>query len=153
VIENRPPLSFVLATELTKAALTRAMRQRRTFTSWNKDVEVRYSVNGCVMGSILDGQATVLDFQIEVKTARGVPGERVRRIQILRNHPTDLDEVEVAAEASFDDPDSNELVWRTTLQDAESRYFLLRIDHENDMTDGQFHEYGSTYAAPVWTRQ
>jgi hypothetical protein len=31
--ENIPPLTFVLAPELTKATLTRAMRQRRAYTS------------------------------------------------------------------------------------------------------------------------
>ncbi|MHC4351283.1 MAG: CehA/McbA family metallohydrolase domain-containing protein, partial [Planctomycetota bacterium] len=57
-LENIPPLTCVLATELTKEALTRAMRQRRTYTSWAGErktrVELKYSVNGYVMGSMLE---------------------------------------------------------------------------------------------------
>jgi len=152
-LDNIPPLTCVLATELTKEALTRAMRQRRTYTSWAAErktrVDLKYSVNGNVMGSTLD-KPTRLAFHVEMKTAAEDAGQRVRRIQVLRNHPTDVDKVEVAAEALFDG-ETNEIVWDKILQDDSSRYFLLRIHHTNDMKDGAFNEYGSTYSAPVWT--
>jgi hypothetical protein len=65
--------------------------------------------------------------------------------------PTVLDfHVEIAAEAIFDGSE-NAIVWKTTIEDTTSRYFLLRIHHHNDRTDGVFHEHGSTYSAPVWT--
>jgi len=152
-LDNIPPLTCVLATELTKDALTRAMRQRRTYTSWAAErkthVDLKYSVNGYVMGSTLD-KPTRLAFHVEIKTPAEDAGQRVRRIQVLRNHPTDVDKVEVAAEALFDG-EKNEIVWDKVLQDDSSRYFLLRIHHANDMKDGAFNEYGSTYSAPVWT--
>jgi hypothetical protein len=152
-LDNIPPLTCVLATERTKAALTHAMRQRRTYTSWaaerNTRVDLKYSVNGFVMGSTLE-QPTTLAFHVEITTCPDDPGQRVRRIQLLRNHPTDIDQVEVATEALFDGSD-DALVWKTTIEDTSSRYFLLRIHHQNDMTDGVFHEHGSTYSAPVWT--
>ena len=152
-VENIPPLTYVLAPELTKEALTRAMRARRTYTSWagerRTQVDLKYSVNGHVMGSTLEGP-TSFDFHVEISTHPDDPGQRVRRIQILRNHPTDVDRVEVAGEALFDG-DDDRIEWRTTIDDASSRYFLLRIHHENDLTDGAFNEHGSTYAAPVWT--
>ncbi len=152
-LENIPPLTHILAPELTKEALTRAMRQRRTYTSWaggrDTRVDLKYSVNEHVMGSTLD-KPTVLRFRVEMETPPDDLGQRVRRIQILRNHPTELDRVEVAAEALFDG-DQHTIVWTTTIEDAASRYFLPRIHHNNDMTGGVFHEHGSTYAAPVWT--
>ena len=152
-LENIPPLTCVLATELTKEALTRAMRQRRTYTSWAGErkthVELKYSANGYVMGSRLD-KPTRLAFHVEIKTPPDDPGQRVRRIQVLRNHPTDVDKVEVAAEALFDGQKS-EIMWDGIVQDNSSRYFLLRVHHANDMTDGVFIEHGSTYSAPVWT--
>lgn len=152
-LENIPPLTYVLATELTKEALTRAMRQRRTYTSWAGErktrVELKYSANGYVMGSTLD-RPTMPAFHVEIKTPPGDPGQRVRRIQVLRNHPTDPDKVDVAAEALFDGEQS-EIVWDQIMQDDSSRYFLLRVHHTNDMTNGVFNEHGSTYSAPVWT--
>ncbi len=152
-LENIPPLTYVLAPELTKAALTRAMRQRRTYTSWaglrNTQVDLKYSVNGYVMGSTLN-RPTTLDFYVQIKTHPDDPDQRVRRIQVLRNHPTDLDGVEVAAEASFDGNEA-EITWTTTIEDSVSRYFLLRVYHNSDVRDGVFNKHGSTYAAPVWT--
>jgi hypothetical protein len=151
--ENIPPLTCVLAPELTRTALTRAMRQRRTYTSWagerNTRVDLKYSVNGHIMGSTLDRPAT-FDFRVEIQTHPEDQGQRVRRIQILRNHPAGLDRVEVAAEALFDG-EQTRIEWTTTLEDSVSRYFLLRVHHNNDLNDGGFHEHGSTYAAPVWT--
>lgn len=152
-LDNIPPLTHVLATDLTKTALTRAMRQRRTYTSWAGErktrVDLKYSVNGYVMGSTLD-RPTKLAFHVEIATPQDDAGQRVRRIQVLRNHPTDLDGTEVAAEAQFDGK-AHEIVWTPTIEDAAGRWFLLRIHHDNDMTDGVFNEHGSTYAAPVWT--
>ncbi|TVS17748.1 MAG: hypothetical protein EA424_12110 [Planctomycetaceae bacterium] len=152
-LENIPPLTYVLAPELTKAALTRAMRQRRTYTSWagqrNTQVDLKYSVNGYVMGSTLN-EPTTLEFYVQITTHPDDPGQGVRRIQVLRNHPTDLDGVQVAAEAFFDGNET-EIMWTTTIDDSVSRYFLLRVYHNSDMQDGVFNEHGSTYAAPVWT--
>ena len=144
-----PPTS-VLAPELTVEAITKAMRLRRTFASWNEGVEVRYAVNGMIMGSTLDRPDT-FNFRIEVNTPLAKPGEGVRRIQVVRNHPTDENEVEVVAEALFDGK-QDEIVWEPVVGDKTARYFLLRIHHENDLTeDGGFNANGSTVSAPVWT--
>ncbi|MBE0534049.1 MAG: hypothetical protein IH624_00145 [Phycisphaerae bacterium] len=152
-LDNIPPLTCVLATELTKEALTRAMRQRRTYTSWAGErktrVDLKYSVNGQVMGSTLD-KPTRLAFHVEIATPRDDAGQRVRRIQVLRNHATDVDAAEVAAEGLFDG-DLSEIVWDMVIEDAAARWFLLRVHHGSDMKDGVFNEHGSTYAAPVWT--
>jgi len=152
-LDNIPPLTYVLAPELTKAALTRAMRQRRTYTSWAGErktrVDLKYSVNGCVMGSTLD-RPTQLAFRVEVATPKDDAGQRVRRIQVVRNHPTDPDGTQVAAEARFDG-DAHEIVWTPTIEDSTGKWFLLRIHHASDMKDGVFNEHGSTYSAPVWT--
>jgi hypothetical protein len=74
----------VLATELTKTALTRAMRQRRTYTSWAGErktrVDLKHSVNGYVMGSTLE-RPTRLAFHVEMATPSDDAGQRVRRIR------------------------------------------------------------------------
>ena len=147
---DRPPPTFVLAPELTKKAITHAMRQRRTFASWNEGVELRYAVNGFIMGSTLDSP-DIFNFQIEMSTPPLQHDERVRRIQILRDHAGGKDEVEVVAEALFDG-EKDEIVWKPVIRDSSARYFFLRIHHDNDMTDdGNFKPHGSTLSAPVWT--
>jgi hypothetical protein len=106
---DRPPPTLVLAPELTREAITNAMRQRRTFASWNQGVELRYSVNRYIMGSTLDSPDK-FSFEIQVKTRPSHIGERVRRIQILRDHPEGEYDVEIVAEAMFDG-DKDEVLW------------------------------------------
>lgn len=144
------PPTLVLAPELTREAITRAMRERRTFVSWNEGVEIKYSVNGSIMGSTLNSTESY-NFNIEVKTLSTKPEERVRRIQILRNAPSGEDNVEVVAEMLFAGED-NEVIWNPLIEDTTAKYFLLQIHHGNDMLeDGKFKVNGSTISAPVWT--
>lgn len=148
--ENLPPPTFVLAHELTREGIMNALRQRRTFASWNEGVELRYSVNGIIMGSTLDSPDK-FNFNIEIKTPPSKPNERVRRIQILRDHPGGEDDVEVVAEAMFEG-DKDEIVWNPLIEDSSARYFFLRVHHNNDFQDGvNFKIQGSTLSAPVWT--
>ncbi|MEX2634218.1 MAG: hypothetical protein WD267_09295 [Balneolales bacterium] len=144
-----PPPTLVLAPELTKEAITRAMSERRTYVSWNEGTELKYSVNDHIMGSTLDGTDS-FNFQIEVKTPAGEPDKRVRRIQILRDHPEEEDDVEVVAEAMFNGY-VDKIVWNPTVVDSTAKYFLLRIHHNNDITDEEFNRRGSTFSGPVWT--
>jgi hypothetical protein len=144
------PPTLVLATELTREAITRAMRQRRTFASWIQGVDLRYAVNGFVMGSTL-GSPEKFNFNIRIKTRPDHPDERVRRIQILRDHREGADDVEIIAEAMFDG-DKDEIVWTPVIAADGARFYLLRIHHSSDIAaDGNFRQHGSTISAPVWT--
>ena len=148
--KDLPPPTFVLAPELTREAITRAMKQRRTFASWNEGVELRYAVNGCIMGSTLD-RPEKFNFNIEINTPSSKPNERVRRIQILRNHSGGEDDVEIASEIIFDG-DKDKIVWKPVIEDTSARYFLLVVYHANDMReDGSYKTNGSTLSAPIWT--
>lgn len=151
-INKMPPPTFVLATELTREAITEALRERRTFASWNEGVELRYSVNGSIMGSTIN-ESDNYNFKIEITTPSSKPNERVRRIQILCNHPEDKDEVVVAEEKIFDGK-TQKIVWKPVIEDKTAKYFLLRVHHINDMAqDGKFKTHGSTLSAPVWTEK
>lgn len=150
------PLVNVYAPELTIEALTRAMRQRRTYTSWTElhstDVELIYSVNDHVMGSTLDSPTT-FDFDIRMKVNPLRSTQYVKRIQILRDHSSgNLDETEVVAEKIFDGTSAN-IEWKMTVEDATAKYFLLRVHSWNDMGSNSttYNTHGSTYSAPVWT--
>lgn len=149
-IKELPPPTIVLAPELTGEAITRALRQRRTFASWNEGVELRYAVNGFIMGSTLNS-TDKFNFHIEIKTPATKPDERVRRIQILRNALDGRDDVEVVAEIVFAG-NKDIIVWNPAIEDHTAKYFLLQIHHANDMTgNGDFKPHGSTISTPVWT--
>ncbi|MEX0685108.1 MAG: T9SS type A sorting domain-containing protein [Balneolales bacterium] len=155
-IGQKIPLTNLYALELTREAITRAMRQRRTFTSWAEDdhteVDLRYSVNDYFMGSTLDSP-DIFDFHIEIKTQPTRIFQRVKKIQILRDHPNgDLDEVQVVAEKEFDGQSAN-IVWKPTVEDATAKYFLLQVFHYSDMTNNftEYNPIGSTFSAPIWT--
>lgn len=150
-IENAsyPPPTLVLAPELTRESITKAMSQRRTYISWNEGTELRYSVNDYIMGSTLDSTDTY-NFKIEIKTQPGKANQRIRRIEILRNHPEGEDDVVVAAEALFNGY-VDKVVWNPTIDDPTAKYFILRVYHGNDITDGEYNRRASTYSGPVWT--
>ena len=143
------PPTLVLAPELTKEAVLKAMRERRTFVSYIEGVELRYAVNGYIMGSTLTNTGRYR-FHTEIKTRADRPEERVRCIQILRNHREGIDDVEIVAEASFDGS-RTEITWDMVLEDPGVKYYLLRIYHSTDIKeDGSFKPNGSTVSAPVW---
>lgn len=145
-----PPPTIVLAHELTQESITRAMREHRTFASWNEGVELRYSVNGTIMGSTLD-KPEKLKFNIEIKTPDTKPNERVRRIQIVRNQPDGKEDVEIVAQQLFDGKE-DKITWKPVVKDFDAKYFLLRVYHANDLKeDGSFKTNSSTISAPVWT--
>jgi hypothetical protein len=144
-----PPPTIVLAHELTLEAITAALREHRTFASWNEGVELRYSANGYIMGSTLD-QPEKLKFNIEINTPASKPDQRVRCIQIVRNQPDGQEGVEVVAEQLFDGKD--QVAWKPVVKDADAKFFLLRVYHANDLLeDGSFKTNCSTISAPVWT--
>jgi len=144
-----PPPTFVLAPELTAETITRALHERRTFASWNEGVEVRYSVNGQFMGSILK-KPDVFKFHIEIITPDSKENEQVKKIQIVRNNPYG-EGVIVAADKSFEGNKSR-IVWDKEIKDTSAKYFFLQIFHENDIDDtGNYKSNGSTISAPVWT--
>ena len=158
-LENRPPLTNILATELSTESVTRAMRQRRTYVAWtgekedNVDNDLRYSVNGYIMGSTLNSPTT-FNFQIEIQTPKGRTNHYVRRIQIIRNHPTNLDGTQIAAEMVFPGTESK-VVWNPTIEDSDAKWFYLLVHHwvdtNNDPVNTTYASLGSTYSAPTWT--
>lgn len=142
-----PPPTLVLAPELTKAAITKALCERRTFVSWNEGVELRYAVNNHIMGSTID-KSSQYKFYIEITA----PGPKVSYVQILRNSP-DGEGTSIAAEQFFDG-DNDKVVWETSIKEEDANYYLLQVFHENDRdSDGKYKENGSTVSAPVWIKR
>lgn len=146
-----PPPTFVLAPELTKKAITKALRERCTFASWNEGVELRYSVNNHIMGSTIN-QSEQYKFSIEIITLESKVNERIKCIQLLRNHPNG-EGVSVVAEQCFEQA-KGKVTWDTSIKDDNAKYYLLQVFHENDQDDdGKFKKNGSTVSAPVWIKR
>lgn len=145
--EEHAPPSLVLATELSREAITHAMSQRRTYVSWNSGTELRYSVNGHIMGSTLESP-DVFQFEIEIETPSDMHG--VRRIEIVRNHPDGIEDVLITDQMEFSG-NENRVRWSPRIEDNSAKYFLLRVFHENDLNSGESGNRPSTISAPVWT--
>lgn len=145
--EKFPP-TMVLAPKLTREEILKGLRERRTFVSYIRGTELKYSANGYIMGSTLRN-SDKFSFNIEVKTPNGGQSN-VRRIQVLKNHSNGTDDVEVVAEALFDGT-KDVISWEPVINDLNAKYFIVRVHHGKDVAeDGTFKANGSSVAAPVW---
>ncbi|MDO9635048.1 MAG: DUF3604 domain-containing protein [Paludibacter sp.] len=147
--ENRFPPTLVLAPELTREAITQAMKARRTYASWIKGVELKYAVNGNIMGSTIK-KSKKYKFDIVLNTNPANPSDCIKRIQILKNDPEGKDDLVVVEEISFDNNESA-INWKPVIKNSDAKFFLIRVFHESDKDKaGQFKKHGSTISAPVW---
>lgn len=148
VSKDKFPPTHVLAPKLTREEILKALDERRTFVTYIQGTELKYSVNGYIMGSTLKN-SNKFSFNIEVKTPNDEQSN-VRRIQILKNNSTGTDDVEVVAETVFDGT-KNEISWKPEISDLTAKYFIVRVHHGKDVAqDGSFKATGSSVAAPVW---
>jgi len=124
----------VLATSLTRENLMQAMRARRVYCTWDKNLRVFFSVNGSPMGSVLAKPAS-LDVRIDVYDPdTGSAGDRITKVEIVG----DKDVLVKSREFS-----SHTAAWSLTLQPKHSYYFL-KI-YCADKKDGP-----TAYSAPIW---
>ncbi len=128
-ITSNDARTVVLSEELTRESIYEAIRSLRVYSTEDKNMEVMYKVNDCVMGSILDTPEK-LDIYISVKD----PDEEdvIDKISIISNGG-----VEVASKA-FDD---NEALWELEL-DPQYSYYYIRVDQE---------DRDIAVTSPVWT--
>ncbi|MCC2683632.1 MAG: hypothetical protein K0R75_531 [Paenibacillaceae bacterium] len=127
----------MLATSLTKDGLLDAMGHRRTFATYDRNLCVQYTVNGKIMGSVLDNPAT-LNFAITVADPdTGDENDKITKIEIIGDRGA------VAASQAFDE---HSVTWNTSLN-AQYRYYFLKI-YTAGKKDG-----ATAYAAPVWTNR
>jgi hypothetical protein len=146
--EGFPP-TLVLARDLSLESITGALRERRTFVSWIRGVELRYAVNGHIMGSTIRSSDRYA-FEIRINTRASRPEERVAKIQILKSHSQGIDDCEVAAEVTLDGNQEN-VSWAPVVKNEGVKFYLLRVFHNCDAgLDRKPEMAGSTISAPVW---
>jgi hypothetical protein len=131
--------TVLLAPDLSAGALYAAMSAGRGYATLDRNLRVRFTVNGAVMGSVLD-DATA-DFSVWVQVEDPDPGEAdaITKVEIV----SDGGEVVATLPAS-----GNKGEWTTTLTSSTARYFYARVSTVSGPDDLP----GPTaWTAPVWT--
>lgn len=143
-VKNRKARTFVLATNLSKAALLDAMKHRRTYASLDGNIQCQYTVNGQIMGSTLDGPG-VLKFDISISDPdTDEPSDRITKIDIVKDGG-------VVVEADKPSP-AYSVRWRPVINDTSSKYFFVRVWSAGggDTADAN-PDQPVAWLAPVWT--
>ncbi len=129
--------TVLLTDKLTRAKLFEAMRARRGYGTLDKDLEVRYSLGGGVMGSVLTPKESYTA-SIKIHDPDGA-ADAVKLVEIVSDGGA------VVASKAFDSADVS---WSPTLTSTTARYFWVRVT----TASGDNGVEGPTaWTAPVWT--
>jgi hypothetical protein len=143
-ISRHAARTFLLATNLTKAALLDAMKHRRTYAALDKNIQCRYTVNGAIMGSTLD-RPTVFNFDISISDPdTKKPGDKITKIDIVQDGGR-------MVKTLIPTPDHS-IRWSPTINDATNRYFFVRVWNASGGDTPQADPAKPmAWLAPVWT--
>lgn len=124
----------IVTEKLTPESLLDGMKHRRTYATRDKNLHVIYTVNGQMMGSVLQNPAR-LKFDIRAwDPDTQAPQDRITKIEIVGD-----DDVLVASKTF----DAHKAEWAPELE-AKYKYYLLKV-YTAEMPDP------TAYLAPVWT--
>ncbi|CAG7646402.1 hypothetical protein PAESOLCIP111_05160 [Paenibacillus solanacearum] len=121
--------TVVIAPRKTRQDIYEAFRQRRTLSTQDANAQVMYTVNGQLMGSILDAPK---ELRIHLDMYDPDPKDYFKTIEIISNSGLKI--------ASWEGEPSNSVVWDITVP-AEHDYYFARIMQ----ADGH-----RIVTAPVW---
>lgn len=143
-IANRRARTFVLATNLTKAAILDAMKQRRTYASLDGNLQCSYMVNGHIMGSTLDRPEN-FKFHISISDPdTGKAGDKVTKIDIVKDGGVVVLTDKPVPACSVE--------WKPIIHDATNKYFFVRVwNAGGGDTAGTDPAKPVAWLAPVWT--
>lgn len=141
-ISGSPVRTVLLAESPTRANLYDAMRNRRGYATLDENLEIHYTLNGAVMGSVLSPFATS-DYTaaIHVVDPDGVPSDAITRVEIVTDHGRVVAGFEPA-------PGDTDVSWKTIVHSSTARYFYVRVTTASDVSGG---EGVTAWTAPVWT--
>jgi hypothetical protein len=129
--------TVLLADGLTRAKLLAAMRASRGYATEDKNLAIRYSLGGNVMGSTLRPLSSY-KASIQIHDPDGAK-DAVKLVEIVS------DGGKVVKSKRFDSADVS---WSPTVSPATARYFYVRVTTASDFWGQQ----GVTaWTAPVWT--
>ena len=130
--------TVLLAEHLTRTDLLAAMRASRGYATEDKNLEIRYTLGGKVMGSTLTPKSSYTA-SIQIHDPNGA-GDAVQLVEIVS------DGGEVVTSKAFD---SANVSWTIrALPSDDERYFYVRVTTASDYWGN---EGITAWTAPVWT--
>ena len=129
--------TVLLATSLSPENMYEAMRASRGYATQDKNLQIYYTLNGAVMGSVLSPMST---YKVSVRISD--PDGRADAIKLVE---IVSDGGAVVASMSAN---SATVEWTTTLTSDSAQYFYVRVTTASNLLG----EEGVTaWTAPVWT--
>jgi hypothetical protein len=144
-ISKNTSRTFVLAKEPTKAAILDAMKNRRVYAAMDKTLQCRYTVNGAIMGSTLQGEKT-FKFDISVSHPNSThPRDIITKIDIVKDGG-------VVVQSHRPEPPAYSVNWSPSIEDSTSKYFFVRVwNAGGGDTAGGDAAQPVAWLAPVWS--
>jgi len=129
--------TVLLAESLTPGNLYAAMSASRGYATLDKNLQIYYTLNGAVMGSVLSptGKYAV---SVRILDPDGAV-DAIKLVEIVSDGGA------VVAKMKFD---SAKVQWTTTLTSTSAHYFYLRVTTASDLSGV---EGVTAWTAPVWT--
>ena len=131
--------TVLLAPSLTPADLYAAMRDGRGYGTLDKNLEVRFTVDGAVMGSTLAAPPATVTVRVQVDDPDATAEDAVTRIDIV----TDGGVVVASQPVS-----GASVAWSAAIDASTARYFYARVSTASGV-DGM--PGPTAWTAPVWT--
>ncbi len=142
-IKNSGLRTFVLAKEKTKEAILDAMKNRRTYSSADQNIQCSYMVNGKIMGSTLEGDR-VFRFSISVSDPdTGNPDDKITKIDIVKDGGKVVQTYDVPTP-------SYSVQWSPTINDESNKYFFVRVWSAGGGASKADPQNPVAWLAPVW---
>lgn len=124
----------VLATSLTRENLLQAMRARRVYCTWDKDLQLSFSANGSIMGFVI-AKPTALNLHIVADDPDTTDAnDHITKIEIIGEDGVIVESKDFSAHTA---------TWDLTLS-PKYKYYFVQV-YCADKTDGP-----TAYSAPIW---
>jgi len=139
--------TVLLAEKLTPADLYAAMRAQRGYGTLDKNLNVRFSVNGGVMGSTLSGTASAYTAEVKISDPDALAGrasDAVTLVEIVSGQGVVVRSLKPSPAAG-----SRAITWTVKGLPTTARYFWVRVSTASD--DVNMRPGVTAWTAPVWT--
>ena len=138
--------TVLLAQSLTPTDLYAAMRAQRGYATLDKNLSIRFSVNGGVMGSTLARAST---YSADVKiwdpdALAGRASDAVTRVDLVSDAGAVVRSMKLSAAAG-----KKTVTWKPTGLPVSAKYFWVRVSTASDDVTGL--PGVTAWTAPVWT--
>ncbi|MBQ7194078.1 MAG: hypothetical protein IJS07_00405 [Bacteroidales bacterium] len=132
-IAKWPCRTGLLVTALTPDGVLDAMRSRRTWAMFDKNMDVRYSVNGVVMGSEIPAAAK---YKFNINICDPDEDQVINKVEIVG---------EDGAVLASEEFSSNAVEWKPVITENQKYFFVLVYTEA-------YPEHPTAYVAPVWVK-